>query len=80
VIYAVGWLFWLAAMLLVGVGLLGLVALAGVAGHLAWQVATLDISKPDNCLDRIKSNRVVGWLLTAGLIAELMIANGLRAP
>jgi 4-hydroxybenzoate polyprenyltransferase len=46
-----------------------LVGLAGVAGHFAWQVATLDIDDPANCLARFKANRFVGWILLAGIVA-----------
>jgi 4-hydroxybenzoate polyprenyltransferase len=45
------------------------VGLAGVAGHFAWQVATLDIDDPANCLARFKANRFVGWILLAGIVA-----------
>jgi 4-hydroxybenzoate polyprenyltransferase len=47
------------------------VALALVAGHLAWQVATLDIDDPANCLTRFRSNRDLGLLLYAGLVVEM---------
>lgn len=43
--------------------------LAAVAAQLAWQVATVDIDDPGNCLVRFKSNRFVGWLLLAGILA-----------
>jgi 4-hydroxybenzoate polyprenyltransferase len=46
-----------------------LLGLAGVAGHFAWQVATLDIDDPANCLARFKANRFVGWILLAGIVA-----------
>ena len=43
---------------------LGLLA---IAGHFVWQVATLDIDDPANCLLRFRANRFVGWLLLAGI-------------
>lgn len=79
-LYAAAWLLWLTAYLLVGVSVVGLVFLAGAAGQLAWQVATVDIGRPESCLERFRSNRVVGWLLTLGLLAELLLVNGLKAP
>ena len=48
-------------------------ALALAAVQLAWQVATLDAADPANCLARFKSNRLVGWLLLAGLAADMAL-------
>ncbi|MFC4350637.1 4-hydroxybenzoate octaprenyltransferase [Fodinicurvata halophila] len=42
--------------------------LAAVAVHFTWQVTTVDIHGPRNCLARFRSNRFVGWLLLAGLV------------
>ena len=47
-------------------GIVFLVALALAAVQLAWQVATLDIARPGNCLARFKSNQLVGWVLFLG--------------
>ena len=52
-------------------------ALAGV--QLAWQVATLDMADAGNCLARFKSNRLVGWLLFLGLVADMALAALLDA-
>ena len=72
---------WLAAfygltvLLLVAVGLAAhmpwpfFAGIAAVAAHFAWQIATLDIDDPGNCLVRFKANRHVGWLLLAGIVA-----------
>ena len=52
---------------------LGVLAFAGVvlgAGHLAWQIATIDVDDPDNCLKLFRSNRDYGWIVFAGLIAD----------
>lgn len=62
---------WVAAGYLAGAGFIAATALAGVAVHLTWQVATLDIHDPQNCLVRFRSNCTVGWLLVAGLVAEM---------
>lgn len=50
-----GWLFYL--------------ALLPVAGHFAWQIKTLDIDDPDNCLARFRSNREAGLLVMIALLA-----------
>lgn len=48
-------------------------ALAGVAAHFCWQIMTLDIDDPQDCLSKFKSNRNVGWILFAGLLASILI-------
>jgi 4-hydroxybenzoate polyprenyltransferase len=46
-------------------------ALLGAAGlHLAWQVLTLDIDNPANCLKRFRSNRDFGLLILAALLLQ----------
>jgi 4-hydroxybenzoate polyprenyltransferase len=44
------------------------VALCPAGAHLAWQVATLDIHDPKNCLLRFKSGRDFGLLLCAAFV------------
>jgi 4-hydroxybenzoate polyprenyltransferase len=39
--------------------------LAAAAGHLAWQVWTLNIADPVNCLRRFRANRDFGLLILA---------------
>jgi 4-hydroxybenzoate polyprenyltransferase len=50
-----GWTFWLA---LLGAGL-----------QLGWQVKGLRIEDPSDCLARFRSNRWIGWILLAGILA-----------
>jgi 4-hydroxybenzoate polyprenyltransferase len=66
---------WALAAWLAGVGTVGMLALAGAAAHMAWQVTTLDIADPMNCLKRFKSNRDLGWLVFAGLVADMALSN-----
>lgn len=54
--------FWLA-----GVPMLAWLGWAGAALHMVWQLRTLDINDPANCLVRFKSNSALGWLLFAGI-------------
>ena len=42
-----------------------MLALLPAAGHLAWQVATLDGGDPGNPLDRFRANRWTGALVAA---------------
>ncbi|TAD82128.1 MAG: 4-hydroxybenzoate octaprenyltransferase, partial [Sphingomonadales bacterium] len=44
---------------------LALLALVPVAGHLAWQVMTLEAEDPANPLARFRSNRWAGALMAA---------------
>jgi 4-hydroxybenzoate polyprenyltransferase len=73
-LYAFAIVMWALAAFLSGVGIVGMIALAGAGAHMAWQVATLDISDPANCLKRFKSNRDLGWLVFAGLVVDLALA------
>lgn len=47
---------------------------APAATHFVWQVRTLDIRAPANCLNVFRSNRDVGLLMTAALIAATLFA------
>ena len=58
---------------LAGARLLFFLALALAAVQMAWQVATLDSADPANCLARFRSNRLIGWLLLAGLAADMAL-------
>jgi 4-hydroxybenzoate polyprenyltransferase len=79
-LYAGAWLFWFAAAHLAGARILTTTALAGVAGQMAWQIATLDIKNPTNCLQRFKSNRYIGWLFFIGLTLEMVLVNASFSP
>jgi 4-hydroxybenzoate polyprenyltransferase len=78
--YIGAWLLWFAAVTVVGVSYITITALALVAGQLAWQVATLDTANGQNCLDRFRSNRFVGWVFFLGLVLEMLLVNAARAP
>ncbi len=72
--YAFAIAMWGIAAWMTGVGAIGMTGLAAAALHMAWQVATLDISDPPNCLRRFKSNRDLGWLVFAGFVADMAFA------
>lgn len=78
--YAVAWICWYAAAYMAGAGIITSTALGMVALHFAWQISTLDISKPGNCLYRFKSNRVVGWIFFLGLVVEMLLVNSIKGP
>lgn len=52
----------------VGLGVAFYAGLAVTAAHFAWQVSTLDIDDPANCLARFKSNRDAGLIVFLGIL------------
>ena len=73
--YGFAVVMWAVAAHLAGVGAVGLLALAAAGVHLAWQVATLDITDPQNCLVRFRSNRDLGGLVFAGFVADMALRS-----
>ncbi|MET4131547.1 4-hydroxybenzoate polyprenyltransferase [Porphyrobacter sp. MBR-155] len=63
--YAAAIVLWGLAIWLYRPDPLALLALLPVAGHLAWQAATLDTDDPANPLTRFRSNRWAGALMAA---------------
>ena len=70
--YAIAAALFAAAGLQAGLGWAFYVALAAAALQLSWQVARIDIDRPADCLTKFRSNRIVGWLLLAGIVAGHM--------
>ena len=67
--FAIAMTLLLAAMIAAaGLGLFAWLALIGVAGHLAWQIATVDFDNPADCLAKFHSNRKLGWILLIGVV------------
>jgi 4-hydroxybenzoate polyprenyltransferase len=66
VLFAGAW--WMA-----GVGPLAYVGLALGAVHLGWQVTTIDIDNPDQCLMLFRSNQYYGWIVFAGLVLDTVV-------
>ncbi|HJZ33232.1 MAG TPA: 4-hydroxybenzoate octaprenyltransferase [Hyphomicrobiaceae bacterium] len=66
-------LLWAVAGSLAGAGLGFVLALALCAAQLCWQVATLIRDDPANCLDRFRSNQLVGWILFLGLVLDMRL-------
>jgi 4-hydroxybenzoate polyprenyltransferase len=69
VFYAAALTMWAAAGLAAGLGFLFWLGLAGSAGLLAWQAARVAVDDPADCLGKFRSNRAVGWLMLAGIVA-----------
>lgn len=45
---------------------------AAAAAHLAWQVRTVDLDKPQDCMDKFKSNWWYGFAIWSGIVADKM--------
>ena len=50
--------------------------LAMVAGHFAWQTATLDPDDPHDCLAKFRANRHVGLIIFVGIVLGRLTAAG----
>jgi len=66
--YAAATLLWCAAGAAAGLGVAFWVLLVTAAAQLAWQSARVDSDDPADCLRKFRSNRVVGWLIFAGIV------------
>jgi 4-hydroxybenzoate polyprenyltransferase len=51
-----------------GIGWIYYLAVLGVAFHLKWQQADVDLDDPKDCLAKFRSNRAIGWILLAGIV------------
>jgi 4-hydroxybenzoate polyprenyltransferase len=58
---------------LAGAGVIYVWMLGAVALHLLWQVATIDIDDPANCLDRFRANHGLGALVLAAIMADMLV-------
>jgi 4-hydroxybenzoate polyprenyltransferase len=67
--YGAALLLWSAAGHAAGLGAMFWVGLAAAAVQLAWQAARVATEDPADCLRKFRSNRYVGWLLLAGIVA-----------
>jgi 4-hydroxybenzoate polyprenyltransferase len=68
VFYGAAAALWAAAGLAAGLGPVYWPALAAALAQMLWQAARVDIDSPGDCLAKFRSNRVVGWLLFAGIV------------
>jgi 4-hydroxybenzoate polyprenyltransferase len=66
--YALAVSSWAAAGFATGLGIPFWVGLAGSALQLAGQAARVAVDDPADCLAKFRSNRVVGWLMLAGIV------------
>jgi 4-hydroxybenzoate polyprenyltransferase len=69
VFYGAAALLWAAAGQAAGLGAPFWAGLGLAVLQLTWQAARVDIDDPADCLAKFRSNRAVGWLLLAGIVA-----------
>jgi 4-hydroxybenzoate polyprenyltransferase len=67
--YGAAVLLWTAAGHAAGLGALYWAGLTTAAVQLAWQARRVATDDPADCLAKFRSNRAVGWLMLAGIIA-----------
>ncbi len=77
--YGLAWVGIVIAGLGAGAGALFLVAMAVAAGHMAWQIATIEIDDPAHCLERFRANRDLGLVIFAGILADGWIGGAFAA-
>ena len=75
-LFAVAMLALLAlTILLAGLGRIAWLAVAGAAFHLLWQILGVDIDNPGDCLNKFRTNRWLGWIIFAGILAGRIFAG-----
>jgi 4-hydroxybenzoate polyprenyltransferase len=74
ILYAVAWLAITAAGIMAHAGTAFMLLMLAAAGQLAWQVSTLDIDDPENCLERFRSNRDFGALVLGAILIDMALA------
>jgi 4-hydroxybenzoate polyprenyltransferase len=67
--YAAAVLLWGAAGHIAGLGALYWAGIAAAAMQLAWQAGRVTTENPTDCHAKFRSNRAVGWLMLAGIVA-----------
>ena len=73
-VYGLAGILWLIAGALAGAHLVYFLSVTLVLLQMSWQVATLDILNPANCLWRFKSNRDVGIAVFLGLLLDMALS------
>ncbi|MGD0531325.1 MAG: 4-hydroxybenzoate octaprenyltransferase [Methyloceanibacter sp.] len=74
-LYAVAWLGITLAGMLAGAEIVFLLGMSVGGAQLFWQVATLDIDDPENCLKRFRSNFDFGAIVFAAIVLDTLLAS-----
>jgi 4-hydroxybenzoate polyprenyltransferase len=73
VLYTLAFAAIVTAGIMAHAGMAFLAGMTAAAAQLAWQVATLDIADPDNCLRRFRSNRDFGAIVFAAILIDMAL-------
>ena len=73
--YALAWVGITLAGVLSGAEIVFLLGMGAAGAHLLWQVTTLDIDDPENCLKRFRSNRDFGAIVFAAIVLDMVLAS-----
>lgn len=68
--YGICWLLWYVAGYIMELSFFYTIGMLFVAGLLIWQVVTLNIQDPSNCLVRFKSNNWVGLMMILSILGS----------
>jgi 4-hydroxybenzoate polyprenyltransferase len=74
-LYALAWLGITLEGMLAGAEFVFLLGMGAAGAQLFWQVATLDIDDPENCLKRFRSNRDFGAIVFAAILLDMFLAS-----
>ncbi len=74
ILYSLAWLAITASGIMAGAGLAFLLGMTGAAVQLGWQVASLDMDDPENCLKRFRSNRDFGLIVLGAILIDMGLA------
>lgn len=73
-LYALAWLAITAAGLMAQSGTAFLLIMMAAAAQLGWQISTLDIDDPENCLKRFRSNRDFGLIVLGAILIDAALS------
>jgi len=73
-LYALAWIAITLGGVMAHAGTAFLLGMVAAGGQLAWQVMTLDIDDPENCLTRFRSNRDFGALVLGAILIDMLLA------
>lgn len=74
-LYGLAWVGITVAGVLSGAEIVFLLGMGAAGAHLLWQVATLDIDDPENCLKHFRSNRDFGAIVFAAIVLDMVLAS-----
>lgn len=66
--YGFCWVLWALSGYILGLGFAYVIGMLFVAGLFIWQIATLNVQNPTNCLMRFKSNNWVGVIIILSIL------------